>query len=217
MKILPRRSDFAMRATYRRGLARTVDSATTRENSAGSLRLGPGAIGATTCRPLPPVVFTKLASLSASSPSRMSRAHSRSSAHLTPAPGGRRHTTRAGWREPVHARVPRVDLEDADLDQPDERGERIDDQVFSDLPFLLDLDAPKTLRRPVTGVLLVEAGPVHTLGTAHEGSRSILEVRHDTVRDRLVETREIERGRAQLRVENPVGVRWPDAGRHTLL
>src|SRR5262249_61075314 len=103
-------------------------------------------------------------------------------------PGARTETNHdaTGLLEPSHDRVPRVDLEDADLDQPDERGERIDDQVFSDLPFLLNLDAPKTLRRPVAGVLLVEAGLVHTFGTAHEGGRPALEGRQAPLGDRLV-------------------------------
>src|SRR5262249_13972181 len=118
--------------------------------------------------------------------------------------------------EPLHDGVPRVDLENADLDEPDERCQRVDDQVLADFPFLLDLDPAKTLRRPIADVLLVEALLGHAFGTAYEAGRSIREVRQDPVRDRLVEPCEIELGRPEPRVENTVGVCQAYAGHRRL-
>src|SRR5262249_16187005 len=94
---------------------------------------------------------------------------------------------------------------------------RVDDQVDTDLPFLLNLDPAEAFRRPVADVLLVEARLVRALGTAHQRGRPVLQVRQNPFHDRLVEAREIELGRSVSRIEDPVGMREPYAGHGGLL
>jgi hypothetical protein len=59
--------------------------------------------------------------------------------------------------EVLDARVPGVDLEDADLHQPDESGQVVDDEILAGLPLFVDLRAPERRRCPQARVLPVKA------------------------------------------------------------
>ncbi len=105
-----------------------------------------------------------------------------------------------------------MDLEDADLDQADERRQRVDDQIFPDLALFLDLHPSQALRRPVADMFLVEARLVRALGATHERRRAVLEVREDPLRDRFVEPSQVELGGAVRGIEDSIGVCQPHAG-----
>ena len=74
-----------------------------------------GAIGTTTCRPLPPLVFSQASSPSSSSNERTSMAASCTRCHGTPSPGSRSKTTRSGLSMLLRGRVPGVELDHVHL------------------------------------------------------------------------------------------------------
>ena len=85
----PRRFDLVIVATKRSGLSAAMASAMLLAKAFTAGQAAFGFSGATTCRPLPPEVLTKLGSPTAASRSRTSSAAAMTSGQLTASPGSR--------------------------------------------------------------------------------------------------------------------------------
>ena len=97
-----------------------------------------------------------------------------------------------GLLDVLGARIPGVDLDHVHLDERNDGGERIGDQVLAELRLLLDADAAQRGRRPDLRMLHESAVVADRARTAHEGKRTPRDVRYDVRGDRLVVAREIE-------------------------
>jgi hypothetical protein len=112
--------------------------------------------------------------------------------------------------EIARVRAPGVKLEHADLDETHEAGEILDHDMLS-RPAGLGHGDPGEARWHAWGrVLLVEAAPLPSLGTADQRQRPACNLGQHPLRNRLVVGRELALGDALAWIEHPVRVREPD-------
>ena len=182
---------------------------------AASLTVGQsclGLMGATMCRPLPPVVLRKL-----SRPARLRRLRTSAAAAAEGGPGEgfvgvEVEDEAVGVLEVVVGGTPGVDFEDAHLGEAGEGfglgvGGGDGDVGFGDAGFLVgDVDAGDAGREGVVDVLLEEAGFAGALGAADERERAVDDVREHALGDGEVVVGELALGEVGAGVEDLVGV-----------
>jgi len=92
----PERVDFVIFDVKRSGNVRTSNSAIALQNAFAWSQARVGSIGTTTCRPLPPVVFTKHRSPSLSKSFRSTLTASTTLSHGSVSSGSKSNTSRSG-------------------------------------------------------------------------------------------------------------------------
>ena len=102
--------------------------------------------------------------------------------------------------------VPGVELEDVHLDERDERGQRIGDEILAGLGFLAHRHPTQTGQRAHVQVLHVEAGVADSLRTAHESERPVGKVRQQPLADVRIEPRQLQFGEPDVRIQHAVGM-----------
>jgi hypothetical protein len=147
------------------------------------------------------VVLTKLVKPRSPSRRRTSNAASATCSQPTPGSGSRS-------LDLVGVATPRVDLERAELREPDEARHVVDLHVIDERAvFFAQLDRADRLRRTGKDLLLEEARFVAAVGTTHERERTISELRQHPVGDDREVCDELSLRDALLGIEHLVEVR----------